>query len=464
MSGTKRATVSVDQELYNRLQRSDQQLRAMRQDLPEIFQNIRNSSMLDMQQSLRPLEERQDQFNQAVNNLHQDVVQFARETAEQLSSQQHEFRLSLDQVRGEVQDLARDTAHQFQEQRREFNSKLDQQRQNLERQIHEVDTRVSVIEDREQRRRELAQGWLQMAQMSYDSIAQNPRHQQLIPEKLDQQGREIQAARDFLNQEASETALMKAHTSAQHLADLMLELQQKEQEWLLWRNVCLEKVQTLQALASNNCHATMFDMNGEKLEEPVDVNYWSKGKLTAYEKWLSERFACITDETSPLSTAELKQLVESEMPRLEAEIDTIVQEARAEFLGSQLRIDIADLVMEALVNQGFEVDGGTYQGQDFRSDYVAKAVHLDGGEVSVRVTPVEGQPGKNEVTINSFDADHLQAEELEARRKEIHQTLNESNLMVGNTTAGAQPDPTARDLQEVARVQTKQPSRPTSSA
>lgn len=463
MSGTKRTTVSVDQEHLRALQISDQQLRAMRQDLPEILQNIRNSSMADMQQHLRPIEERQNQFSQAVSNLHQDVVQFARETAEQLSNQQQEFRYSLDQVHGEVRDLAHATAHQFEEQRREFHSKLAQQRQILESQIHEVENRVGRIEDREQRLRELAQHWLQLAEISLDCIAQNPRHQQFIPGKQEQQRREIQAATKFLNQEASEAALMKAQNSAQQLADLMLELQQKEEEWLLWRSDCAEKVQTLQTLAANSRHAVMFDMNGEPLQERADVNYWTNGKLTAYETWLSELLSKVTDETSALSTADLKQLVESEMPRLGEELDTTIQEARADFLGSQLRIDIADLVMEALVDQGFEVEGGTYRGEDFRSDYVAKAVHLDGGEVSVRVAPIEGQPGKNEVTINSFDADDLQSEELEARRKEIHQVLSESNLMVGNTIAGAKPDPSARDLQEVAHAKTEQPSRSTSS-
>jgi len=449
MSGERRTTVTIDQELYRRLSVSDEQLRAMRHDLPELLRNVGQQTAADLTQRLRPLEERQQHFERAVSNLQGEVRDFQRETAAQLSRQQQQFREAVEQVRGEVQSLARQTAQRFDQQRREFDQKLQQQRRELVQQIQAVEQRVSDIEAREQHRRDLAQVWLEGAVVAYDQVAANKRHEEFTPGRLEEQARTIRQARVNLNQGAAEAALAQAQDATQQLADLLLELQQKEQEWMLWQSAALASAKALLGLAQRNRQVSVYDLDGKKLAKAIDTDYWTKGLLTRLEQEIDALITKAQDEEIPLSTRELRQLAEQEIPELDQQLDSIIQQARAEVLGAQMRINIADLVVQALEEQGFEVEGGAYQGKDMRAGYVAKTMHLDGGEVAVCVTPVEGHPGHNNLHINSYDAEQLAPAELQARQEEVFQVLRESGLEVGDGICLPPPDEAVRDLEQV---------------
>lgn len=458
MSGERRVTVNIDRAEYQRLHTSEHQLRAMRQDLPELLKNAQRQAKTDLQRRLKPLEDRQQRFNQAVNQLHEDVRDFERATAEQLGRQHREFHQSVQQVRGEVHDLARQTAQQFAQQREEFNHKLQQQRRQLEQKIQSVEGRVGDIEKREQHRQHMAQAWLGAAQLAHDQINANPRHQQFVPGKLQEQTQAIRLAQGNLDQGASEAALAQAQEAAHRLSNLLLELQQKEEEWQLWRSAAQGSAHTILALAERNRKAVAFDTEGKELDEPVDVDYWTKGKLKNCEQEITAIIQQVENEQTPLSTEDLRQLAEQRLPQLDQRLDDIVLEARAELLGSQVRINIADLVVQALEEQGFEIDGGIYEGKDTRSGFVAKVTHLDGGEVSVCVNPVDGQPGRNTLSINSYDVAHLNPDELENRQEEIYQVLREQGLDIADSVCLPQPDPALRDLQAVEELPVSAPA------
>lgn len=453
MSGEKRTTVTIDSDMYRRLSMSEQQLRTIRQDLPELLQGVSSQTATELRRRLQPIEEQQRQFSASVENLRGEVRDFHRDVNTQLTNQQREFRQSVEQVRGEVQNLARQTSRQFEQQRREFDNKLREQRRELENRIRDVESRVEGLEEGEVRREEMAQDWLDGARLAYQKIAAHPRHLLFIPGKLDAQARAIEQAQRNLEQGAAQAALALAQGANFELADLQAELDAKEQEWSLWRAAAQSEVAKLLGLIEQNQKTAILDLEGVKLKGTFEVDYWTQGQLSALTQELKEAQKQIADEAKPLPTASLRQLLEEILPAHEKQLDDTVLRARAEILGSQLRLDMADLVVEALEENGFALEGGTYQEQDMRKGYVAKVLHLDGGEVSVCIEPVEGNPDQNTIRLQSYDADHVNPEELESRQEELRQALSERGLDVGPTQSKPRPDPVFRNLDEVGRPQ-----------
>ena len=453
MSGEKRTTVTIDSDLYRRLNTSEKQLQQIRRDLPDLLQSLNERAAQDVARRLGPLEERQRQISQATEGMRGEVRDFYRSVNGQLAGQQQEFRRSVDGLRSDVQELASSTSSRFEQQRRDFNDKLNSQRQEMERQIQGVAGRVSDLEQGEAQRSQMAADWIEGAQQVLEGIAASPRHPLFLPGRLDGPARSLEQARGNLSRNAAQAALALAQTAAFELADLQAELQMKEQEWQGWRASAERDLAKLLGLAESNRSTGIFDLKGNKLKGSFDVDYWSQGGLSALAGRARQMAATLNDSVPPLPTADLRRMVEEAVPAMEKELDEAVLQARAAILGSQLRVNIADLIVGALEEQGFGLEDGTatYEGQDARNRYLAKVLHEDGGEVTVCVEPVEGKPDQNTVRIESYDADHLSPQELDARKDEIAQALRAQGLEMGQMHEGGRPDPKLRDLKPLAQ-------------
>lgn len=451
MSGEKRSTITLDEDTYRRLNASEHQLRAMRQDLPGILQRTQMESAREMQNLIAPLEQRTRQFEASVRHLDAQVQGHVQETTRQLDQQRREFARSLEHVQGELYQLANETEYRFRAQRREFDDKLEQQRHSLQQEIHMIGSRLTTLEEQDQRKKELANAWLQAARTSHESIAQNPRHELFAPGQLLRQSNELRLAEKTVEIDPS-AALVRAQDVAQALAELMAELQEKELEMQLWRSAALSTARALEEMLRKSAHIEILDLEGQPTGDLADVDFWTKGKFSALSAKVSSLIARIEDVSSPLLTAELKNLSEIELPALDQEVNQVIQEARAEFLGAQVRFDVAETVGEQVSSLMFSFEGATYEAEDMRAAYVSKFRHRDGGEVTIRVAPVEGQPGVNSLHIHSYDADVLEPEELEARQQEVLEMLTPLGLTVSHNESFHEPDPTFRNLKDVAAM------------
>jgi hypothetical protein len=184
----------------------------------------------------------------------------------------------------------------------------------------------------------------------------------------------------------------------------------------------------------------------------IEVDWWTGGRLSALEAEVQNLIGRLKDEQNPPSLETLREIVERTTPDLRRRLEEIVREARLAVLGSQLRINIADLIAQALEEQGFSVQDATYEGEDMRAGYYVQARHLDGSEVVLVVAPREGDPLRNEVQIHSFDVEQRSEDELRQRALEMAQALQSRGLQVPvPEKIGERPDPTTRDLEQIRR-------------
>jgi hypothetical protein len=126
-------------------------------------------------------------------------------------------------------------------------------------------------------------------------------------------------------------------------------------------------------------------------------------------------------------------------------------------LNSQLRINIADLVIEALQKQGYVLQQAEYAGSDQRMAYSAKVRNLEGNEIVIQVYPSD-LVGKNELHLVSLDRENRTEHELRQRSLEVTRSLGQHGLQVDNLRSigsdRKRPDPIPQQLTRTNQIRT----------
>jgi hypothetical protein len=442
MSGRKRTTVTISEAEYQRLREQARRLERLQDALPElrgVFSDLQRGVIA----SVERMEERQQAFQRALNQVHQVIREVEAETARRLEEQQRRMREALGDIRREVRSLLK-------EQEERLSREIAEARQHLQ-------TQIDALIAHEQRKSELALEWINAAQTLRDFIADNyPRHNHFCPGALAKLERDLRQAHQNLQQGVSEAAIASAQAAYHGLSDLRLELERLEAEWHLLQAAALRSTEEILALAGANRQCKAIDLSGKELDIVIEVDYWTEGKLSQLVQEVQELQRQIRSEEPIMSIDALRDVVERITPALRSRLEEIIWEARLRVLGSQLRINIADIAVEALEKQGFYLQDATYEGQDERGRYVVKVGHADGSEVVVVVTPKEGQYLENDLEIHSYDVEQWSEEILQSRANELVGALSAQGLQAPKPQQVApRPDPSLRDIERIKQPRAK---------
>ena len=444
MSGRKETTITLSESEYRYLREQEWRLRQIQSVLPEVEYEIR-SIRHEVGRHLDRVEQRQQRLQQALGQVHADLQQLEAETARRLREHQRQMQEALRDVRREMREL-------LAEQEERFNEMLAQERRARERQIASLQQQIDALVADARRKAEIAQAWVEAAQTLHDFIEGNYRHRLFRPGALERLARDLRQARENLQQGIAEAALAMAQRAYHDLSDLRLELERLEAEWQLWRTAALESAREILALAHANRTCQAIDLQGRELDLRIEVDWWTDGRLSALEAELQTLLGRLQDEQNPPSLEDLRAIVQGTLPQLRQRLEETIRDARLAVLGSQLRINIADLIAQALEEQGFSIQAATYEGEDMRAGYYVQARHLDGSEVVVVVTPQEGRPLENNLQILSYDVDQRSEDELRHRAAELARALQTRGLQApAPEKTGDRPDPTLRNIEQIRR-------------
>ena len=435
MSGRKVTTVTITESEYNRLQAQSRQLQQIQSILPEIGNIIQNIQQ-ELISSVGRMEERQRAFQNALNQVNQAIREAEKQTSQRLEAIQKQMKESLINIRQEVRT-------QLKEQEERLNREISAIRRDLQ-------TQINAIISQEQKKTQLATELIKSAQTLKDFIANNyPKHNQFCPGALEKLEIDLQQARDNLQIGAPEAAIVSAQTAYRGLSELRLELERLETEWNLLRAEALRSTEEILALALANRQCKAIDLNGRELDITIEVNYWTEGKLEQLINEVKNLKEQIKSEQPIMSIDALKNIIEHIAPQLRNQLEDIIGEARQKVLSSQLRINIADIALQALERQGFSLSDATYEGEDQRRKYVVKAKHIDGSEVVIVVSPKEGQPLENDLEIHSYETAQWSEETLQTRANEVAKALSAEGLQVPQPRQVAAADPALRDIDRI---------------
>ena len=199
---------------------------------------------------------------------------------------------------------------------------------------------------------------------------------------------------------------------------------------------------------ANRKYQIELGQESKKNNVELDVDFWSNGEFSEYEREIKKLENKLVKDKNTLSIKQVKEILD-QIVVLKPKMDQIVDTASRNILSSQLRVNIAELVVESLESQGFVLDDSTYEGNDERSNYVVKVKNIAGSEVVTIISPVEEEFGKNSVSINSFDETFVDESTLRQRANDIVTILNEAGLQVGAPEHVGNANTEYRDIKTV---------------
>ncbi len=224
---------------------------------------------------------------------------------------------------------------------------------------------------------------------------------------------------------------------------------QKEKEFILIYQAALEETRSLlEEARANRQYQLELGQGNEKDVINLEVDHWTRGELSAYEDEIRQIEKKLTDGENTLTSEQVREILKR-LEKLKPRIMEIVEHARQNILGSQVRYNIAEMIAKALGTQMFDVVDTAYEGDDERNAYVAKLKNRAGSEVVTVISPMEGEFGKNRVSVHSYDETFTDENTLMQRAKEITQVLSEEELQVGTPECAGRAKTEYQDISVV---------------
>lgn len=308
---------------------------------------------------------------------------------------------------------------------------LQQGLDGMARQLEEERLRAAALQDQIQNLiysqkevRMALQQWLTAAEAAADLIERFYAHEFFATGELDRAKQMLVMAQDDARQGAEQAGLYWAQQTCLTLNDLHLKLEQQQAEWAHWNQAAGQGVERLLARIAAFREVPALDLSGQALDLKLDVDAWTNGRLSALQRAVES----LQGSMNQIGTEELQRMVQTRLPELESRLDRLVKEARESVLGSQLRVNITDIVITALRGQGYELEDAGYQTGDMRGEYQASLKSLDGCEVVVHVAPTGRGLGGQELILQSLNMPAYSEHELRQRAREVTRALNQHGI------------------------------------
>jgi hypothetical protein len=432
MSGLKKATVTLSENEYRKLHDAQMRLRFLERKVPDMLEEAQETSNALLWENVSLLRDRQQEYQELVNGFDDQVRDLESDTAESLAAYQETFYTSLQNVAG---DLLDHTEQALAEQNQLFVDLYTQENNLRQEQLSHLEQQIVTLQGSARQKRAYAMQWIEAARKLASFIQARYDANKFAPGQIGKLSQELHLCMQNLNQGMPEAALLNAQQTFARLTDLRGELERKHNEWAVLYQASLLTARRFSAMLSGCQRLPALDTDGNELPYEIDVDYWCGRKLSRLAEKTRNVLQQLEKDKNILDAAAFNQLIQHDFPAFQEELDKLVVDARLAALNSQVRINIADLVVQALEQQGFVLQESKYSNNDQRKAFSARVQNLEGSEVIIQVMPVPGDAGKNELQLHSLDKDQRTEHELRQRSQEISRTLNDYGLVVGALTA-----------------------------
>lgn len=464
MSGRKETNVTMPASEARRLREQAARLRTVHTDLPEQLERIRAEAAAEASRQSARMDQRWQQFQVTADKLRGDLAALERRSQRRLQE-------GLEQAHREYTDLfARERAERIEQQQRmreEYHSLVEEERAERQQQIGELQERVGRMESREEGLRQMAEDWLQDMRTLQEDVARLP-HRRFSPGSMERIDGLIVHATSNLRNGATQAALSQAQAAYSDLVELRAEVLYREQEFEAAYLRALESVRALLAEVRANREAVLVadeapSAEDERAGAEVDVDFWSRGKLSQISGRLEEIEGRLEGGRETLTVERVREL-EEEAAALREQLPEAVEAARMAIINSQACLNVAEAVAEVMEEQGYSVEMGTYEGEDQRGAYAIKMRNRGGDELVTIITPSQEQELAYRTQMNFYDRS-----QDEATRRSFAQAVYEGLNQIGlqatppqETLGVDEPNENARDLESFRQRKPKpqpQPSR-----
>lgn len=370
MSGEKE--VRLREGEYHRLMNTVKQSEVQQQRLQTLDRELAQARQ-QMQAKQQQTEQRQREFDRTVNKLSQELQATTREYQQNLRG----IHQKLDGQRSEYLELIAQQAAHMQ---------------------HQFDK----IARKEQSAKVAAEQWLQDAGHVLDYIATHQRHQQFAPGELQTLQSELNQSQNTAHQGHYQAAIATGQALYGKALKLQAEIEYKQLEWDSHHQLALEGIRKQLAEVDLQQQASWDFTDTESQSSQAiaaEIDYWTDGVLSAFQEQLQQQCAQLENTNEILTIDTLKQYIE-QAPEREAELNAIVEQAKARLIASQLRTNIAEDLVEELASAGWQVQDSAWQGEEADGKGWRNSLHIklkDMGDNEMITIVMPDEPRRGEV-------------------------------------------------------------------
>jgi hypothetical protein len=443
MSGTKQ--ILVDEQAWRDALWKASRLGDLQRELPEVVEAVRRAQQAQAQRDQAELRARQAELDRSMA---------------QLSTMARRLEAGTTRRIREATDLIMNqTSQRLEEQEQRFAAELGQERAERRQDLDALRQDVTGLQDRGERALAAAATQVADARVLHDAIAASLPHERYAPGRLAALGQRLAAAEATVAQGLGEAALAQIQDPYLSLGELRVDVELRDAEWRAAQLAARSAVTALvEQIRYHSVIAVSDDEAGVSAE--LDVDFWSDGELAALKAEAATLDAAVNAEAEPPSLDRLRSIADRDVAALEQRLSATVVKARTRQWASQIRVNLAELVVEALEDAtGYAWQGdATYAGEDQRGAFYSKLRHEDDSEIVVEVSPDE--TGESCVLrVLSYESGLPDESERVRRVDAIAERLREAGLQTGSATADpAPPDPALTDfgrLRQLKRAATQ---------
>ena len=434
MSGFKRATVTISEQEYRRLHEADMQKRFRKKKKADTRE--REQELQAMRTAFDEMQDRQRYYETLISQLDDELLRMEENTSRELVA----YQAALNQELNEQLDLASTESSAIMESLTErFQEELQRERSNFYQSLQRFDRQMELWNQDARNKNHLANQWMAQSITIYDFIKNQFETDRFAPGRIEAVGRRLALAQANLDQGMPEASLQASQQAFMELSDLRVELETRTLEWQSQFQITHAAAKELQRSILANAQVPALDVAGRELPFLIDLDYWSGG---AYQVLLGEAkglYQHLRKRQRSLGIEELRRIKDHELALLQTRLKSMIYQARLEAIQSQLRINIADLALQALESQGYSLQEAGFAEDDKRGSFVATLRNEDQSSISLTIMPKQGQEMASDLIVISNDKAMRTAGELIARFQAIRSSLGQKGLTVRQVQSNAPP-------------------------
>jgi hypothetical protein len=462
MSGRKR--IMVDESAWLSAQAAASKLRNVNAELPGMLNAVRRDGQAQIDRARAELGTRQNALEQSLTGLSEQTRRLEASTTRRIKDQTAKL---WNQIQTSADDIRATTRQALEEQEARLEEAIEQERVQRERGMQGLRKDLDSLKQDKNRAQAAATETVADARLLFEAIDKQLPHERFAPGRMAAMSRRLAQAESNVAQGHAQAALGQAQDLYFDLSDLRAEVELRDQEWRAAQVAAVSATAALLEQIRYNEHREVTDETGAKIDDvSMDVDYWSDGELSDLRSRAEQLAAAARGDQAagsadqrPATLADLRTIIERDVPELNDELTSVVTKAGTRLLASQVRVNLAEFVVEALEDAtGFVWQDGeaTYAGEDPRRAFYSKLRHPDDSEIVVEVAPDE-QGESCVLRILSYDAGVPDEVERSRRAHVVADRLRNQGLPIGVPTADpGQPDPSFADF---ARLRQPGPGR-----
>lgn len=457
MSGKKR--IYVDESAWLSAQAAASRLRDVNAELPGMLEAVRRDGQAQIERTRTELRSRQDAVEQSLAGLSEQARKLEAATTRRIRDQTTRL---WNQMQDTAKDIRASTRQALEEQEARLEDAIEQERSQRERDVRDLRRNLASLKQDKDRAMTAAIQTAADARLIFASIDEKLPHGRFAPGRMAAMSRRLAQAESNVAQGHAEAALGQAQDLYLDLSELRAEIELRDQEWRVAQVAAISATAALLEQIKYNENLEVTDEQGAKLDGVrLDVDFWSDGELSDLRARAQQAAALARgDQGDGLpALAELRAIVERDVPEFNDELTAVIGRAGARQFASQVRVNLAEYVVEALeeATDFAWLDGeATYAGEDPRQAFYSKLRHADDSEIVIEVAPDE-QGEACVLRILSYDAGVPDEDERSRRAHAVADRLRERGLLIGNPAADpGPPDPSYADFEKLRRPTTEQ--------